>query len=311
MNEHAIKRRHICKFCQKTFSDEIDLKHHIETHSFECYVCQQDFSSLKYLISHIRKHVVFEQWVDPLSVYLSNWSPEKSREILQNQPLVLVENLNINSINLRSLGDFGSAERNSLNNFESGIDHSNNAATDLLLCTEEVFLPSIDESEQVTNCQKDEKPKIVKLEPFPIHPDNELQNPYDDNCIVYVLPSDSEGSPQLPILMQQSDTNKNNDVLPKLEIFEPLPNDNEGNNDPNTSDDCTIYEVPSDSEVHPIVKSDTTANVAHLFGEDPIELSSDDEPMDELELFHCYFCNKTFRSLNSLGIHSKKCSLAP
>lgn len=74
--------------------------------SYECYVCKQYFPNVNHLKNHLYKHVVYQQWVDPLNIYLSNWNPEESREILQNQPLVLVENLDIKKINLKSLANF-------------------------------------------------------------------------------------------------------------------------------------------------------------------------------------------------------------
>lgn len=83
------------------------LSNQIDTCIYECYVCKKDFPNLSYLKEHLYKHVVYQQWVDPLNIYLSNWNPEESREILLNQPLVLVENLDINTINLKSLSSFG------------------------------------------------------------------------------------------------------------------------------------------------------------------------------------------------------------
>ncbi|XP_037024584.1 zinc finger protein 557-like isoform X2 [Bradysia coprophila] len=69
------------------------------TFSYECYVCKKHFRTFGDLHDHMQKHFIFERWTDPANVYLSNWSPAKSQEILQNEPLVLVENL-------KSLNDF-------------------------------------------------------------------------------------------------------------------------------------------------------------------------------------------------------------
>lgn len=82
------------------------------TCNYECYICHLTFPSINSLKYHHSKHIVYEQWVDPLNVYLSNWDPEESREIVLNQPLVLVENLDINCINLKSLTEFEQRNKN-------------------------------------------------------------------------------------------------------------------------------------------------------------------------------------------------------
>lgn len=73
---------------------------------YQCYVCKVGVSTLDDLSNHMDKHSVFQQWVDPSNTILSNWNLEESQEILQNQPLVLVEKLKIDRINLLSLGHF-------------------------------------------------------------------------------------------------------------------------------------------------------------------------------------------------------------
>lgn len=97
---------HSSDTCDDSESNQID------THSFECYVCKKDFANAGHLKDHLHKHVVYQKWVDPLNIYLSNWNPEESREILLNQPLVLVENLDIMSINFKSLANFGKQSLN-------------------------------------------------------------------------------------------------------------------------------------------------------------------------------------------------------
>lgn len=221
---------------------------------------------------------MIEPWVDPLKVHLSNWSPEKSREILQNQPLVLVENLNVNSINMASLTDFGQAKKKLLKNVEIGIDHLRIAATELPCNTEIVLAtelpynneaifptelpPSIEESKQVTNSQKDnELPKIEKVESLPIQNEviQEDQNPLRKNDVVYIPPGNEE-------LLESHDVKQ---------------------------------------------QPDTTANIDHYFDEDgPIEISSESD-VDELSMNHCYFCERAFRTLNGLGIHIQTCSMRP
>lgn len=58
------------------------------------------------------KHVSYQQWVDPIDVFLSNWNPVDAREIISKQPKVLAEKLNIENLNLKSLTDFGQSKPN-------------------------------------------------------------------------------------------------------------------------------------------------------------------------------------------------------
>ncbi len=69
------------------------------TYTHQCYVCKRLSSTLDDLCEHMKKHSIYKQWIDPANVYLSNWSPEASQEILRNQPLVLVEKLDWKSLN--------------------------------------------------------------------------------------------------------------------------------------------------------------------------------------------------------------------
>ncbi|XP_037034386.1 uncharacterized protein LOC119073184 [Bradysia coprophila] len=90
--------------------------------SYECYVCKGTLPTFHDLSNHIDKHSVYQQWIDPSNIILSNWRPEDSQEILQNQPLVLVENLKIHQINLASLGGF--IDGNSRSNPSKLLEHT-------------------------------------------------------------------------------------------------------------------------------------------------------------------------------------------
>ncbi|KAG4075316.1 hypothetical protein HA402_003107 [Bradysia odoriphaga] len=94
--------------------------------SYECYVCKSILPTFHDLSNHIHKHSVYQQWIDPSNIILSNWRPEDSQEILQNQPLVLVENLKIDQLNLVSLDDFidGNSRSNQSHLLERTIDNT-------------------------------------------------------------------------------------------------------------------------------------------------------------------------------------------
>lgn len=229
--------------------------------SFECYVCQYSFPSTKALRTHIKKHIVYEQWVDPINVYLSNWCPEKSREILQNQPLVLVENLNIDNMNV----DF-SIGLNGRNEIEvgNGTDESNFAPNELVHNIEKMkvengatVLPFTDGRMLtiIDECVTTDRINI------------ELKPPIND---------ESEKEQQIP-------SNRVADLA--------LASD---------------YEDISTAEQEP----DTTVYVDD-YEDGVVDVSSESDVDDILELFHCYFCDETFRSLEALGVHVKTCSFCP
>lgn len=94
------------RFRSDICSNEVNLQEEFNNDTidnYECYICKQYFANTTDLKSHLSKHILYEKWIDPINIYLSNWNPQESLEILQNQPLVLVENLNIKNIDLKSL----------------------------------------------------------------------------------------------------------------------------------------------------------------------------------------------------------------
>lgn len=58
------------------------------------------------------EQIVYQEWVNPLDICLSNWNPADSREIILNQPLVLVENVDMRNVDLKSLRNFGQSNKN-------------------------------------------------------------------------------------------------------------------------------------------------------------------------------------------------------
>ncbi|XP_037029546.1 zinc finger protein 521-like isoform X2 [Bradysia coprophila] len=73
----------------------------VKRRNYECYVCKEPFKIAYQLQDHLAKHIVYEQWVDPSNVYLSNWDPDELSEIISEQPIVMVENMR--NINLKML----------------------------------------------------------------------------------------------------------------------------------------------------------------------------------------------------------------
>lgn len=59
-------------------------------------------------------------------------------------------------------------------------------------------------------------------------------------------------------------------------------------------DTTTVYDVDDDD-----------------YDDDVEVISSESDVTDILELFHCYFCDETFRSLDALSVHIKTCSFSP
>lgn len=98
----------------------------VKTRNYECYVCKKQFKIAHQLQDHVFKHVVYEQWIDPLSVQLSNWDPNELMEIIAEQPIVLVENLDMQSINLKLSADSEGPNENSMEKLQSTIDVNEN-----------------------------------------------------------------------------------------------------------------------------------------------------------------------------------------
>lgn len=240
-------RQYSCHICDSRFKTVSGLKSHRRRHVFECYVCKIDFSSPKHLAKHLTKHIVYEQWVDPINVHLSNWCPEQAREILQNQPLVLVENLNIKNVQLNFADPLPAPTENGLTSVKDESSDCHNLPYDKIKVENEADarvngVRSIDET-KIENCQI------------------ELKYSEQSNCDVANL--------------RQNSSN------------------------PSDSDDILVVEQQPDI---------TTTYDADV--DDIIDLSSESD-VDIMELFHCYFCDETFRSLDALGVHVKKCSFCP
>ncbi|KAJ6643702.1 Zinc finger protein [Pseudolycoriella hygida] len=255
-------RKYSCNVCAKRFGEKKSLQCHKKLHIFECYVCKKAYPSTKKLQLHVEKHVVYEQWVDPINVFLSNWSPEASREILLNQPLVLVENLNINTIDLH-------------------------------------FKPNKD------TLIKDEVEIVEIIE----------CNGENDNYIEYGGNGEHVGNVEHIGNGENVGNGENGTELPTIND---LPNLSECNSKPIQIEQKLISsELLSDIDEIPIVMEqlpDTTTIYVddNIESErDVVDLSSESDVSDILELFHCYFCDETFRSLEGLGVHVKTCSFCP
>lgn len=225
--------------------------------TFECYVCKTIVATAKDLRAHIKKHVVYELWIDPVNVYLSNWCPDKSREILQNQPLVLVENLNIKNINP---------------NFSVHLNRLDDVGTE----------PIINETKHTPSIIIEHNAEKIKIENRTIAGMEPLTSVIDDDCDIELKYSELSD--------QQQIYDKNENKQPTLL-------------NPTLTSDCMDI---------PIVEQlpDTTTIYVDDCDE-VIDVSSDSEVDDILELFHCYFCDETLRSLDVLGVHVKTCSLRP
>lgn len=246
------------------------MRTHYKSHSFQCYVCKKTFPSAKTLNTHLTKHVVYEKWVDPVNVYLSNWSPEKSREILQNQPLVLVENLNVNCMNL---------------NFSVTLD-----------------LPNEHGSQNVKN--EINLAPITQNEIPPDIEDLKLENGTDPlPTINGKIPYDIDDSEQLSGI---------NIELKYSEQFDLQSIHDESNKvDPNQSKTIAGSVLSSDNEEIPIMEQQPDTTTIYVDDNEGVIDVSSESDVDDMELFHCYFCDGTFRSLDALGRHVKTCSFCP
>lgn len=263
-------RQYSCSVCNKSFGGRDLMGKHFRLHSFECYVCKIRFPSTKNLSTHIKKHIVYEKWVDPLDVYLSNWSPKKSREILQNQPLVLVENLNINNMNL----NFSVARQEPNKTGSENVAHEIYPLTPVE-CTE--VAPVIEKVE--LNSETD----------VPINMNTETPSATPFECVAsFRINIELKYSEPQPIYDDNDEEHRN----PANSIVNmPVSSDNE--------EISIVEELPDSTSIY----DDDNERV--------IDISSESDVDDVLELFHCYFCDETYRSLDALGIHVKKCKLCP
>lgn len=211
---------------------------HARTHQLECYICKTPFRSKEKLLTHMRKHPVYEQWIDPATVYLSNWNPEESREILLNQPLVMVERLNV--FNLTSTVVLDKPQWN----------HSETATNELQIIESDTDVPP-----------------AMNDEP-------ELDVSHDRDCVTLNVKYSKNVNDSLRV------TDANGETKPDLDLL--------------TDNDEIMFFEP-----------DTTTD-----NDNVIDVSSESD-IDEMELYHCYFCNETFRTLHALGVHVPKCSFCP
>ncbi|KAG4078632.1 hypothetical protein HA402_015222 [Bradysia odoriphaga] len=231
-------RQFSCSICARTFKNMTGLRSHSRSHRFECYICKTNFPSKNRLATHIGTHQVYEQWVDPATVYLSNWNPEISREILQNQPLVMVKRVDVDNTSL----------------------------------THPVIL---DKSKEI------DSNKRVKNEPQII----------DSNTAVPPIMNTSE------VIVFEDRTIAEIKYSEKFDILTKIINDKRKAQPALSFDDDDIMIIEREP--------DTTTD-----GDNVIDISSESD-IDEMELYHCYFCNKMYRSLESLGVHVKMCSYCP
>lgn len=264
-------RKWSCNICDATFNRRSDMRTHYKSYCFQCYVCKKTFPSVKTLNTHLTKHVVYEKWVDPVNVYLSNWSPEKSREILQNQPLVLVENLNVNGMNL---------------NFSVSLD-----------------LPNEHESEEVK--KEIDVATIPQNEIPPSIEDLKLENGTDAlTTINGKIPFDIDDCEQLSGC-------RINIELKYSEQFDLQSIDESTKVDPNQSKTIAGSVLSSDNEEIPIVEQHPDTTTFYVDDDEGVIDVSSESDVDDMELFHCYFCDGTFRSLDALGRHVKTCTFCP
>ncbi|XP_037039026.1 histone-lysine N-methyltransferase PRDM16-like [Bradysia coprophila] len=240
-------RQFSCWICSRIFKNRTGLRSHSRSHRFECYICKTNFPSKNRLVTHMGKHQVYEQWIDPATVYLSNWNPEISREILQNQPLVLVKRVDVNNTSLTH---------------PVILDKSN----------------EIDSNMKVKN-----EPQIIANNTAvpPIMNGESEVDVFEDRTIAEVKYSD-----QFNILRQ-------------------IINDKRNAQPVNCVDDQPALSFDDDEIIIIEREPDTTTDCDNV-----IDISSESD-IDEMELYHCYFCNETYRSLESLGVHVKICSYCP
>lgn len=320
-----------CSQCSKSFARDWYLQLHLKSHrnkmlddqvvpSVQCYVCGKGFPTLKGLNSHMSEHSIYQQWVDPANIHLSNWSREEAQEILRNQPLVLVENLDVERINLKSLADF--------------IQRNKNGTVELRNSSANQNTESMERYEHETKNSFDQE----DLSPIHAEWNMKEQNDLKDDGI---LPADTHTDEQnLTVFNAYRDLSpiyslyhKDDDVP-----FDQTPADEDAEKgEQNATKECRNY-----SPIHSIDDIEDDANVVSsklLMGSLPnsvqlidstvindeedsvtgdiIDISSESDDDDDVEIifdisqiFYCDFCDETFHSLKDLGLHNKLCSLS-
>ncbi len=209
------------------------------------------------------KHTVYEQWIDPINVYLSNWNPEESREILQNQPLVLVENLDISKMNL---------------NYSVSCDTA--TAIEMVNVKDKIIIEPIKRENE------------TEISP---NSNGALPSPEVEGS----QPLDQVTSGQVNIELKYSEQSHLEQIDDNIKNIKKIKR---------KLSDCVIDLASSDDNDELFIveqQHDITTTY------DVIDISSESEVDDITELFHCYFCQEHFRSLDALGVHVKKCSFCP
>ncbi|KAG4079188.1 hypothetical protein HA402_015844 [Bradysia odoriphaga] len=170
----------------------------VKRRNYECYVCKEPFKIAYQLQDHLAKHIVYEQWVDPSNIYLSNWDPNELSEIISEQPIVLVENMrniklkllaggpNINSVDKQEVNE-NFAETDLQNTVETvknackvDPDTTQNDCDDVV----EILSESEDEYETI-QYQLNKKPKLPVPPEFP-GTENDVNEP------VYISSDDED-----------------------------------------------------------------------------------------------------------------------
>lgn len=275
-----------CGKCSKSFTGSWHLEQHVRLHhneipeirTFECYICEGIYPTFDDLNIHMSKHCLYEQWVDPATVYLSNWTHDQSQQILGNQPLVLVEKLDVQRINLKSLADFIQRREQSTTDLQSkhfGPLSYHELGTDA----------EIVETYQNSVSLTDYSIIDDMLNGDDIAPTEDKECEHNKNVNIPI----SNGCGDLSAVQcEQSNEAINNDDCSEL-LREQLPD--------------SVQEVDS---TLPIGENNITSDV--------IVLSSDDDD-DDVEIvynitdvFHCYFCDQIFHTVKQLGAHRKLCS---
>lgn len=248
--------RQICTVCKKSYKTLAALKRHSQSHSFQCFICKMEYPTAKELTRHLKKHILRQQWIDPKTVYLSNWCPEQLSEILEDQPLVLVENLDVKRINL----NFAPSQRSS-----TDIGLANVKIEPNNLHTKE---PPVNGQVKVEHEQGDQS-TTVALASYEIDSSG-------DECQPMIELKFSEQCRQQTIFLNQ-----------------------------------TLHRNPSNlSPDGDSLMVEEKMDISTTYIEDVVDLSSESD-VDTTELYHCYFCNEKFRSLNGLSKHVKTCEFCP
>lgn len=276
-----------------------NLENHAEARTWECYICKKHFLSSNALSVHENKHTLYQQWVDPSSVTLSNCSPENLREILQNQPLVLVENLDMNSIH------FGPQNKNCIVELsDSDESQQLNDLSHLELQTNTEGIEQHDPEcniEQDTTINDDDIISVIDID----------TEEYEDN--VHINSNSRISNEEREHYLMEADSSMQETVPVDRELVEGDCNQTiELSDNEECEEQPTVpLDVPVDVPVD--VPLDATLDVPLdvPLDKDVIDISSDSD--DDVEIindavFYCYFCENKFYSLKNLGTHIKMCS---